>query len=131
MSTADTHSWRDDAACRAADPALFFPTEREQHSHEPPWDPGPAKEVCRTCPVVEQCLAWALDHTKEHGVWGGTTDAERVRMRKARREQRKRTCVECGRRFETSSHLTILCSEKCTRARHVAKQRESRLRRAS
>ncbi len=48
-------NWRDEAACRDADPDLFFPT-------------GPAQA---------RCLAWALDHGVTDGVWGGTTEDER------------------------------------------------------
>lgn len=36
-----------------------------------------AKEVCKTCPVVKQCLEWALRTNLEHGVAGGMTDRER------------------------------------------------------
>ena len=39
-----------------------------------------ALEVCRTCPVTEQCLAYALDNDFP-GVWGGTTPSVRRRMR--------------------------------------------------
>lgn len=47
-----------------------------------------AKAVCRRCPVVEACLAFALDHGYEYGVWGGTSEDERRAMR--RREARTR-----------------------------------------
>jgi WhiB family redox-sensing transcriptional regulator len=30
------------------------------------------------------CLAYALEHRIDHGVWGGTDEAERRRIRKAR-----------------------------------------------
>ena len=46
-------------------------------------DPGPALAVCRSCPVREPCLAYALEH-HEVGVWGGTTGRERRRLRAAR-----------------------------------------------
>lgn len=36
-----------------------------------------AKSVCRACPVAAECLADALDHKIEFGVWGGMTERER------------------------------------------------------
>lgn len=44
-----------------------------------------AKEFCRNlCPVRAECLAWALGHGEDFGVWGGTTPAERRGTRRAR-----------------------------------------------
>ncbi|MBK8868442.1 MAG: WhiB family transcriptional regulator [Dermatophilaceae bacterium] len=36
-----------------------------------------AKLVCQRCPVIAECLADALDHQTEFGVWGGMTERER------------------------------------------------------
>ncbi len=78
--------WRDRAVCREEDPDLFFPIGNT----------GPAllqieeaKAVCRRCPVMERCLDWALMTREGAGVWGGTTEAERVSM--LRRAARVRT----------------------------------------
>jgi WhiB family redox-sensing transcriptional regulator len=30
-----------------------------------------ARELCATCPVLDLCLAGALDRHEPHGVWGG------------------------------------------------------------
>jgi len=67
-------NWRDDAACLYADPDLFFPISMT----------GPAlgqvdeaKRICRSCPVREPCLAWALSVPDVAGIWGGTTESER------------------------------------------------------
>jgi WhiB family redox-sensing transcriptional regulator len=72
-------SWRDDAACRDADPDLFFPVGTTgpalRHIDE-------AKRICRACPAQTQCLAWALDHGVTDGVWGGTTADERHAIRR-------------------------------------------------
>src|SRR5438270_80471 len=39
-----------------------------------------AKAVCAPCPVLRECLDWAL-HTQERwGVWGGTTPEERAEL---------------------------------------------------
>ncbi|MBF1033476.1 MAG: WhiB family transcriptional regulator [Candidatus Nanosynbacter sp.] len=38
--------------------------------------------MCRSCPVLKQCLEYALRHPEsaEYGVWGGTTVAQRRRI---------------------------------------------------
>lgn len=36
-----------------------------------------AKEVCEGCPVVDECLDWALEHPDLEGVWGGRSVKER------------------------------------------------------
>ena len=72
-------NWRDDAACRDADPDLFFPVGTTgpalRHIDE-------AKRICRACPAQTQCLAWALDHGVTDGVWGATTADERRAIRR-------------------------------------------------
>jgi WhiB family transcriptional regulator, redox-sensing transcriptional regulator len=74
-------NWRDLAACRSADPELFFPVG----------DDGPAlvqiaaaKAVCAGCPVVAECLSFALVAVPE-GVAGGLTVEERRGLRGQRR----------------------------------------------
>ncbi|WP_327328718.1 WhiB family transcriptional regulator (plasmid) [Streptomyces sp. NBC_01210] len=79
-------NWRAQSACAEEDPDLFFPVGNT----------GPAllqvaeaKSVCRRCPVMDLCLAWAMEHGQDHGVWGGTDEDERRRMK--RRAARRRT----------------------------------------
>lgn len=38
-----------------------------------------ARQICRRCPVIRECLAWALTHP-EHGVWAATTAEERTEL---------------------------------------------------
>lgn len=71
-------NWREDAACRDADPELFFPVGMT----------GPAlrqireaKRICCGCPAQAPCLAWALDHGVTDGVWGATTEGQRRALR--------------------------------------------------
>ncbi|MGH3098714.1 MAG: WhiB family transcriptional regulator [Streptosporangiales bacterium] len=61
-------SWSRAGACRDGDPDRLFVRGSEQHV---------AKRVCRHCPVRTECLAYALDHRMEYGVWGGMTERER------------------------------------------------------
>ena len=41
-----------------------------------------AKDMCQKCPVLKQCLEYALRHPEsaEYGVWGGATVAQRRRI---------------------------------------------------
>lgn len=76
--------WMGFAACRGADPGLFFPEPRE--------DTAEAKQVCRGCPVYADCLFYALlepDKTRS-GIWGGTTESEREALRQWDRSIRGR-----------------------------------------
>lgn len=69
-------AWYSRAACRGLDPALFYPTRGEINSGKRNW---PAFAVCASCPVRADCLEEGL--YEAHGIWGGTTERERVRMR--------------------------------------------------
>jgi WhiB family redox-sensing transcriptional regulator len=72
QDAADT-DWRDHAACRDADPDLFFPISTSGKSVA---QIDKAKAVCRACPVCGPCLRWAVD-SGSAGVWGATTEDER------------------------------------------------------
>jgi len=39
------------------------------------------KVCCTLCPVQQPCLAFALEH-HELGIWGGTSELERKRLRR-------------------------------------------------
>jgi len=71
-------NWRDDAACRDADPDLFFPVSTTGSARR---QIDEAKRICRACPAQGQCLAWVLDQPITNGVWGGTTEDERRSIR--------------------------------------------------
>lgn len=64
--------WAAYAACREADPDLFFSADEEATAA--------AIRMCRGCPVADECLDWALDMRVRYGVWGGATERERRRM---------------------------------------------------
>ena len=49
--------------CRAGDPELWF-AERTA-------DVERAKALCRECPLIEGCLAGAIERAEPWGVWGG------------------------------------------------------------
>jgi WhiB family transcriptional regulator, redox-sensing transcriptional regulator len=68
-----SEEWRAAAACRSADPQLFFP---EGTSGRALRESASAKLICGLCPVRASCLDWALDHATV-GIWGGFTADER------------------------------------------------------
>lgn len=49
--------------CRSNDPELWF-AERTAEVEQ-------AKALCRTCPLLEGCLAGAVERQEPWGVWGG------------------------------------------------------------
>lgn len=77
--------WRNHAACRDEDPELFFPIGNTGPALVQIED---AKAVCRRCPVIDDCRAWALAAGEKAGVWGGLSEDERDGER--RRERRRR-----------------------------------------
>lgn len=69
--------WMTIGACRGSS-VDFFPTNGHHLLSRD------AKEVCNICPVQLECLDYALSHRIEHGVWGGTDEVDRRRIRKSR-----------------------------------------------
>lgn len=74
-------SWRDRAACSEVTPDWWFP-ELGQNTNEHKM----ARELCKQCPVRQQCLEYALRENIVHGVWGGLTPNERKALRRAARD---------------------------------------------
>lgn len=71
----------DEAVCEGADFAVFFPARGR------PSEDSEAKSYCRRCPVVAECLEFALSlpERDSSGIWGNTTAQERRRIRRERR----------------------------------------------
>lgn len=68
--------WMADANCLGVDQRVFFPERGEVTSF--------AKSICRACDVQAECLAYALNSDEKFGIWGGTSERERRRIRKRR-----------------------------------------------
>jgi len=64
--------------CAQVDPELFFPEVTDKESTRN------AVRICRTCDFKNPCLEYALQDTYA-GVWGGTTEIERKRLRRKAR----------------------------------------------
>jgi WhiB family redox-sensing transcriptional regulator len=67
--------WHTDALCAQVDGDLWFPEKGDAHGADK------AKAFCVTCPVVNECLDYAMDNNIKHGVWGNKTPDQRTRMR--------------------------------------------------
>lgn len=65
--------WKALGNCRGRDTNFFYPENNR-------WAEVSAKKVCAGCPVFAQCMDWALAHD-ELGIWGGTTDRERRKIK--------------------------------------------------
>jgi WhiB family redox-sensing transcriptional regulator len=76
----DSNTWRGRSACRDSDPDVFFPIGSTGMALE---QIETARRICTACQVSEECLEFALATNQEAGVWGGTTEEERRKLRKA------------------------------------------------
>ena len=71
------------AACASVEPELFFPKYTvggDGELHE-----ALAKQVCRRCPLISQCLEFALHTGDKWAIMGGMTPAERESIRRRNR----------------------------------------------
>ena len=94
--TADTRplDWQDAAACRSADPNLFYAFDDWRdlalcgEIGGDFWYPEKggstrlAKAVCRSCEVRGPCLEYALANDERFGIWGGKSERERRRLKR-------------------------------------------------
>ena len=79
VPVAEIWEWQLRAACRNLDSAMFFHPERERGAAKAERE-AKAKMICRSCPVITECLDHALRVRESYGVWGGHTEDERARL---------------------------------------------------
>lgn len=91
MSPTWQQDWRSQGECLSADPDLFFPISSTGSAAA---QVAEAKAVCARCAVRAQCAGYALEHVDVQGIWGGTTDDER---RKLRRSRARSSAARAGR----------------------------------
>ncbi len=68
-------AWQADALCAQTDPEAFFP-EKGGSTRE-------AKRVCESCTVRTECLEYALQQDERFGIWGGLSERERRKLKRA------------------------------------------------
>lgn len=55
--------WQREGTCAQTDPEAFFP-DSVKESRNP-------TKICISCPVIRDCLVFAIENDEEYGVWGG------------------------------------------------------------
>jgi WhiB family transcriptional regulator, redox-sensing transcriptional regulator len=92
-------SWRNRGACVGADSNLFFPPSEGDEDYTPNnrhLGDATAKryaravKFCDVCPVIGECLNWALTMPEKAGFWGGASEDERAEMRRQRKNAERR-----------------------------------------
>lgn len=68
--------WKLDGLCNQTDPDVFFPEKGEAANAKA------AKSICTKCPVRDECLKSALEGDEPFGIWGGTTERERRKLKR-------------------------------------------------
>lgn len=89
--------WRDLALCLGGPTDLWFPPRGEPTA--------PAKAVCASCPVRQECLDHAIRNDERHDMWGGLTPSERASAR----------CRRPGCRNGVIDGPAGYCSRNCQR----------------
>ena len=69
-------NWKEFAECKGVDTKLFFPRSASKTNKN-----EAIEKYCKKCLVSDHCLAEAIASSRVHGIWGGTTQRDRIRMR--------------------------------------------------
>ena len=79
-STMPSTGWMKRAHCADEAPETFFPSDGVGVLR--------AQKICARCPVLEDCLEYALANHISHGVWGGASERQRRRLQHTRQLDR-------------------------------------------
>ena len=63
------------ALCAEIDPELFFPPKGQFSATQNP------KKICNRCDIKQKCLDYALKDPELKGIWGGTNEPDRYKIR--------------------------------------------------
>ena len=131
---AERPRWVADAACRGVTQRMFFDRGASKIHVER------ALAICGRCTVKDECLRYGIDEVD--GVWGGTTPAQRVRIRKLLRRQwgidhknpvMTRFVIRCGTTAGYTAHWRAgePACDACRQAHAANQYKEARKDRAS
>lgn len=126
LQPADT--WRENAACRPGnghDPDLWHP-DGTTGAHL--LQIAEAKTICRRCPVIDQCLMWAIETGQDEGVWGGLDkDERRLHKRREGLHGGSRHRAPCGSAAAYRRHLRngTPIDPACREANRLAQQEKA------
>ena len=109
-------SWHQHGNCLGVSADTFFPERGDTAGVRL------ALAICNCCPVVEQCLDEGLE--QKDGILGGTTAAQRRRLRSERGVNRN--CLHCGSGFKAWAQQQF-CTDGCKKARRHELQVRSAL----
>lgn len=86
----DDPEWVNNAACRNKPTHWWHPPENQRGNNNV-YDQ--ARVICQTCPVQTQCLAHAIVHNEQIGMWGATSPHQRRHLR--RHAWIRYRCADC------------------------------------
>lgn len=75
LISSESLAWREQASCKGIDPNVFVPNERSGLTGRQTY--ALARTFCAICPVVNECLQYAVEANIEFGMFGGKTPRER------------------------------------------------------
>lgn len=73
--------WSRHARCRGSNTNTFYPHPSDNATAVV------ARAICASCPVADACLDYALGIGEPHGIWGGTSERQRRKLRRARAKE--------------------------------------------
>lgn len=71
--------WMEAGLCRQVGGDAWYPGGRSGYAKIAI---AKAVAVCADCTVKAECLAYALEHNEQHGIWGGTTPRQRRKSKR-------------------------------------------------
>ena len=107
-------TWHAQANCLGVSAETFFPERGDNNGVRI------ALAICTGCTVREQCIDENLD--EKDGIYGGTTGAQRRKLRSTRTVNRK--CLHCGSGFKAWAQQQF-CTDECRTDRRQQKKTES------
>lgn len=77
-------AWVKDGLCGQVDPEIFHPDKGGSAKEAKAICNGNPRRGTAPCPVREQCLEDALERNERYGIYGGTSERDRRKLRTER-----------------------------------------------
>ncbi len=97
--------WHLAAGCRGEDLAIFFVDRGGDYSA--------ARKICALCPVLSECLDYAITEDLNMGIFAGLSPNDRRQVAQGRAEVALKACEGCGDLFVTINALADFCGLSC------------------
>ena len=75
----DNWIWQEQGLCRQVDTEAFFHEPHERGESRRTRNKQ-AIAICKSCPVIVECLEHALSVPEIYGIWGGKSEEEREEL---------------------------------------------------